>query len=1378
MSIENRTATPVAPLSEMKRRLLETYLRGEVPPGSKVRDPIPRRPAGAAAPLSAGQHQIWLHSQIAPELPLYNEPLTVHRIGPLDVAALEWSLREILRRHEAWRTSIRLVDGEPFQVVREAPRIALRAVDLRSLPEAEREPEALRLATEEARRPFDLARGPLVRFRLIRLGDEEHRLYITLHQIIFDGVSMYSVFLPELTALYEARLEGRSSPLRELDVQYGDFAVWQHQRLREDAPSGALAYWRRQLEGAPAVLELPGDKPRSPLQTFRGEQVTFALPGSLSEQLKTLSRREGATLFMTLLTAFNVLLHRYTGQEDILVGTAATRRGRPELERLLGFFLNTLVLRARLSGERSFRETLASVREATLEALGHGDVPIESVVRDLQPDRDAGRNPLFQVMFILEPPLPPPRPGWNLTQMDVDTGIARFDLYLEADDRPEGIVGRVRYSTDLFERATIDRLLQRFQVVLEGIVADPEQRLVSLPVLAPADRSAALRSRAVANPARPFAPCAREEIEQTIPQRFAQQVEKHAQRIAVREAGREWSYAALDRAADRVAAALAPAVGEEGARVALLLDHDAAMIAGILGVLKAGGAYVPLDPSHPAERLSLIVGDSLASALLTNERNHSLAQALAGDRKLIDIDAPLAGPAAAARGRAASPDHPAYLLYTSGSTGRPKGVVQNHRNVLHFIRAYTNNLRLGANDRLTLLSSCSVDAAVMDIFGALLNGATLCPIDLRIVGLVGLGERLRSEGITVYHSTPTVYRSLIQARPDAEPVPSLRLVVLGGEEARREDVEACRRHFPRHCVFVNGFGPTESTVSLQHVLDETARIERSSVPLGYPVEDTEAVLLGGRGEPGQLFGEIGIRSRHVAPGYWQQPEATRESFLPDPDGGDRRIYRTGDMGRLLPDGSIEFAGRRDSQVKIRGFRIELAEVEGALARHPAVQEAAAVVRERPAGERRLVACWVARPGQAPSDAELRLFLREKLPEHMVPSTFVPLAAMPLTPSGKIDRGALPDPEEARAQEDRVFVPPRDGLELRLARLWEEALGASRVGLRDNFFDLGGHSLLAVRLFAAIEKAFDVRIPLATLFKAPTVERLAALLREGPRPAPPSSLVVLQPGGGRAPFFGVHGHSGEVLFYRDLARHLGPDQPFFALQAQGVSGQPPDRSVEAMAARYLEEIRTVQPRGPYSIGGYCLGAFVAFEMAQQLQARGEKVALLALFLGYSPTRRRLSGRVRHFGRRASFHLEQVRSLQAGAKRAYLLRKGRDFARELAGATASLLWRLAYGFFDGAPHAPSWLLRNVEEMNLRAARRYVPRAYPGRMTIFLSGETPPGFSLHPERDLDGLAAREMEVLAVPGTTDTMMTEPHVGALSARLQACLDGGRVEGR
>ena len=1357
------------PLSDPKRRLLDRYLRGDVRREPEARAAIPRRPPGSPAPLSAGQHQVWLHSQLAGEVPLYNESVTIHRRGSLDVPALRWSLGEILRRHEAWRSTVEVVDGEPLQLVHEQGEVDLPLVDVRALSPTEREAEAVRVATEDA---FDLARGPLVRFRLVRLGEEDHRLYVTLHHVVFDGVAMYSVFLPELVALYEARCAGRPAVLPELPIQYADFARWQHERGAEDASSADLDYWRRQLQDAPAVLELPADRPRPAAQSFRGAQPTFALSRELSHALKALSQREGATLFMTLLAAFNVLLFRYTGQDDLLVGTVTTRRSRPELERLLGFFLNTLVMRTRLSEDLSFHDLLGRVRQSTLDALAHDTVGIERVIESLQPERDPSRSPLFQVMFVLEPPLPPLPAGWDMTQMDVDIGIARVDLYLEADDRPEGIVGRVRYRTDLFDAMSIERLLDRFRVLLEGIVADPGQRLAALPILAPADHGARAALATGVAPTQPFVAFPPAEIEQSIAERFHVQAEARPGRLAVEEAGGPWTYAALAAAADRVAAAVSSRASGPDARIALLLDHDAAMVAGVLGVLQAGAAYVPLDATHPAERLALIVADSRPSLLLASRRNLDLARALAGGREVLSIDGVLAGPAVEARRRGVPPDRAAYVLYTSGSTGRPKGVLQSHRNVLHFIRAYTNNLHLSPDDGLTLLSSYSVDAAVMDIFGALLNGAALCPIDVRSGGVGALVDALRRRRITVYHSTPTVYRLVLRGLGEEALPDPLRLVVLGGEEVRREDVVTVRDRLPRGCLIVNGFGPTESTVSLQHFIGRETRVERPSVPVGRPVEETEVLLLSARGDPGQLHGEIAIRSPHVALGYWGRPDLTAAAFLPDPEGGARRVYRTGDMGRLLPDGNIEFAGRRDRQVKVRGFRIELGEIEAALGAHAAVAEAAAAVPAHRPGESRIVAYWVPRTEARPSDGELRRFLRDRLPEYMVPSAFVALPALPLTPSGKLDRRALPVPADVATRRDGRDDEPRDALELQLARLWEEVLDTRGVGRRDHFFELGGHSLAAVRLFAEIDRRFGVGLPLATLFKAPTVEQLAAVLREKGRSASASSLVPLQPLGSRPPLFGVHGHSGEVLFYSDLSRRLGTDQPFYALQAHGRAGRAAPRTIEEMARHYLDQIRRVQPRGPYSIGGYCMGAFLAFEMAQQLHAQGEEVALLAFFVGYSrrPRRRSVRGSARRMAGWLASQQRQLRALGGAARLRHLLHVAAAGTRAATGAAGRQLWRAAYRLLGDSPRAAGWLAGNVEEINLQAARRYAPRPYAGRLTVFLSGQAPPGLALDPARDLAGMAGSEMHVIPVPGDTDTMMKEPHVTALGAQLAACL--------
>ena len=1044
-------------LSKAKRALLQKYLRGDLPHSSPESRVIARRAPGSPAPLSFGQEQLWIHAQLAADFPIYNEPVTVRRTGPLDVAALKQSLNEIIRRHEAWRTNFATKDGQLVQVIHPVTNFELPVVDLRGLREAGREAEALRLATEDARRPFNLNQGPLLRAMLVRLGDAEHRLYLTLHQIIFDGVSLYSVFLPELATLYEAFVNGKPSPLPELPIQYADFAHWQRHQVQGEALSAELAYWRQQLAGAPTALELPTDRPRPAIQTFNGEQLSFRFPQRLSETLKALSRREGVTLFMTLLAAFQTLLYRYTEQDDLVVGTVTTNRKRSEFDELLGFFLNTLVLRTDLSGDPTFRELLGRVRKVTVDALANGDVPVHRLVKELERERDPSRNPLFQVMFVLEPPLPAPRPGWDLSQVDVDAGIARVDLYLELDDRPEGLIGRFRYNSDLFDAASITRMLAHFRTLLEGVVANPERSISDYPLRAEGEETVDLSRSNSVRPVNPFTTFAKDEIEQSIADRFESQVRKYPGHIAVKSRTHEWSYEELNRSANQVAQAILSLRGEGEERIAILFDHDAPMIAALLGTLKAGKTYVPLDPSYPRERLAYILADSQAGALLTNETNLALAQELTGDGvQLINVDhldsaAPVAGATNVTPGRLA------YILYTSGSTGRPKGIMQNHRNVLHFIRAYTNNLHINADDRLTLLSSYCFDAAVMDIYGALLNGATVYPIDLKEEGFEGLCESLSTESISIYHSTPTVYRYFVDTLHGGNKFPRLRLVVLGGEQVNRRDVELYKQHFSDECLLVNGLGPTEATVSLQNFIDKQTEIPGQGVPVGYPVEDTEILLLNAAGKPAEICGEIAIRSAHVATGYWRNEEATSAAFLRDCQGMGSRIYRTGDMGHRLQCGSIEFVGRKDFQVKIRGFRVELGEIESALSEHPGVAENVVVAAENRSGEKRLLAYIVPQGKESATANALRDFLKQKLPEYMVPTSFLSLDSLPLTSSGKVDRRALPIPDESSSELEVTSAAPQTSVERLLAPIWADLLGRKQVGIEDNFFESGGHS---------------------------------------------------------------------------------------------------------------------------------------------------------------------------------------------------------------------------------------------------------------------------------------------------------------------------------
>jgi amino acid adenylation domain-containing protein len=1354
----------IALLSDARRELLEKYRSG----GARSQGPKPtevRRAPGTPSPLSLGQEQLWIHAQLNPGLPVYNEAVTIGRRGPLDVAVLERSLDEIIRRHEIWRTSFTLLNGVPVQIVQPPVHLEVPLADLRGVPSSRREAEALRLATADARRPFDLSRGPMLRALLTRLDEEEHRLFLTFDQIVFDGVSLHSAILPELKQLYDAFAAGQESPLAELPLQYADFARWQRDRLAGDALRRHLAYWRRQLAAAPA-LDLPIDRPRPVRHTVNGAQQTFALPRDLSDAIKTLCRREGVTLFVGLFASLTALLHRYTGQEDIVTGTVTTARKRSDAEGLIGFFLNTVMLRADLSGDPSYRDVLARAREVVLGAMSHDDVPMHMVVKELGAERAPGTPPI-QVMFILEPPLPEVD-GWTVSHIDVDVAISRFDVSFELDDRPDGLVGRIRYNTDLFHPATIVRLREHWHMLLEALVAHPERPISSIPLATGSTGSAA-----VIRPATPFTVFGRDDIEQSIAARFEQQVRNHPDRIAVETSGRTWTYDDLNRMADDVAGALASESESAARRVALVFEPGGMMVAAMLGVLKAAHVYVPLEPTHPAERLSRMLRDAGVDVIVTDAAHRGLARVLAGSTvAVIDVGeiSVASRPHPGHRGRSPSPDDPAYILYTSGSTGEPKGAVQSHRNVLHFIRVYTNNLHISADDTLTLVASCSTDAAVMDIFGALLNGARLCPLDLKQIGFLGLRERLSAGDITIYHSTPTVYRGLLATLGDHERIDGVRMVVLGGEEAVAQDLALYKRHFSNECLFVNGLGPTESTVSVQYFADRHTSLDRRTVPVGFPVEGTEILLLDRSGRPGQVYGEIAIRSAHVALGYWNRPDLDARAFHSDPACGDRRTYRTGDMGRLLPDGTLAFEGRKDRQVKIRGFRVEMAEVEAALLASEAVKEAVVVARTDGRGEQRLIGYVVPHRRHSLEREALREFLLTRLPEHMIPTAFVALDRVPLTASGKVDPRALPEP--ATSSVPRETLEPRTPTERTLTAVWERVLGVELVGRRDNFFDLGGHSLLAVRLFDEIEKTLGVKYPPATLFLHPTVEQLARMFETPDLPRERSPLVRLRPRGNRLPLFLVHGFGGEVLGFEPLLRRLHPDQPVYGLQAAGPhypAGSP--LAIESMAASYVDAICRVQPGGRFLLGAYSSGGPVAYEIALQLLDRGHEVALLAIIDGGAPVavRHRVPWSPREavrFVKNLAFWIVDDLLKTATADLAGRVRsRVRLISVGLAGRNprAPAIRRRAdvrdrLGLWQAPDSYVSWL-----EAFEKALVSYQPRAYPGRITL-LRARTLAVMTRQPaDKWWGGLAAGGVDLRVIKGDHATILREPRVQLLA---------------
>ena len=1046
-------------------------------------------------PLSFAQQRLWFLDQLEPGSAVYNIPNGMRLAGVLDVSALEKSLQEIVNRHEALRTTVSTVDGKPVQVIAAALKLTLAVVDLSETAAAEREAQARRFAEEEGRRPFDLSRGPLFRACLLRLAHDDQILLLTLHHIVADGWSM-EVLYRELSALYGAFSTGKRSPLTPLPIQYGDFAIWQKQWLQGEMLASQLDYWRQQLAEVP-LLQFPTDRPRPALQSYRGERLSIAMSEQLTDRLKALSRKQNVTMYMTLLAAFQTLIHRYTGEDDIVVGSPIANRNRYEIETLIGFFINTLVMRCDLSGDPTFAQLLPRVREVALGAYAHQDLPFEKLVEELQPERDLSRTAFFQVFFnmlqfdtgVLH------LAGLEITLFPTGGAESKFDLTMYVIEEGPTIRLTVDYNADLFDSSTIGAILSYFNTLLHGIAENPNRPISSYALISNEQRGRVANRANPRAPGEAFVEFTKTAIEQSICARLEQQVRSFPTKLAVKSREHRWSYAELNRQANRLAHTLLRHCGHGGQRVTLLFDHGAPMIAAMLGVLKSANAYVPLDPSHPQNRIDFMAEDCQAAMLVTDSANYPRALSFGNEnRPVVNVDAIDIATSTEDPTVAVSPDTLAYILYTSGSTGQPKGVMQNHRNVLHHIRCYTNNLHIAADDKLTLLSSYGFDAAVMDILAAILNGATLYPLDLKAQDSAAVRRSIIEEAVTIYHSTPTVFRYLFAGLDHRDDLSPIRLVVLGGEEAQKTDFDLFKTHCSKECILVNGLGPTESTLALQYFMTHETQLAGHRLPVGYPVDDTEVVLLDGVGFDAEVYGEIGIRSAHVALGYWQRPELSEAAFRVDPHGGPRRLYRTGDIGRRLPDGSIGFLGRRDFQVKIRGFRIELGEIEAALGKHPAVRSSVVLFREDSAGEKQLTG-YVVGDNCVPAASNLRAHLKAKLPDYMVPSAFVVLEHLPLTRNGKIDRNALPAPDHGRPELDDTFVAARTAVEEGLANIWAEVLKLDKVGIQDNFFDLGGHSLLAVQIVSRIRSAFSIEIPLRTLFELPTVAEMAAMIEQ-------------------------------------------------------------------------------------------------------------------------------------------------------------------------------------------------------------------------------------------------------------------------------------------
>jgi amino acid adenylation domain-containing protein len=1021
-------------------------------------------------PLSFAQERLWFLQQLEPGSARYTIPLGLRLAGPLDVAGLERALHDLVARHEALRTTFPAVDGRPAQVISAPEPVRLEVSDLRGLPPAGREPEARRRAREAARRPFDLARGPLLRAQLMRLDGEDHVLLLVLHHIAADGWSL-GLLTAELGAAYTAHLRGQPVTLPDAPIQYADFAVWQRRWLSGEALDAQLEYWRRQLAGSPPVLELPADHPRTAEPGDHGGVEEFTISAESAARLTALARAHGSTLFMTLLAAFQTLLSRHTGSSDIVVGTPVAGRTRSETEQVVGLFLNTLVLRTSLSGDPTFAELLSRARETVLAASAHQDVPFERLVAELQPGRDLGRAPLFQVMLSMNnfPQQDLRLPGVAVSRFPIDSGAAKFDLTLSFTETPDGLRGELEYDRDLFEEATIARLPGHLQTLLAQVAAHPEARLSELSMLTEAESRLLVEWNATAA-GLPVAPTLHALVEE--------QVALAPGAVAVADDHQELTYAQLDVRANQLAHHLRSLGAGSGTLVGVCLERGVDLVVALLGILKAGAAYLPLDPDFPARRLALMLDDCQAPLLLTQSTllgrlpDGRGAQVLLLDGEAAAIDThPETPPDVRCDG-----GDLAYVIHTSGSTGTPKGVMVEHRSVVNLLASMRRQPGIGAGDILLAVTTLSFDIAALELFLPLAGGARVVVAGPGVAADgARLADRIAETGATVVQATPVTWRMLLDAGWQGDP--GLR-ILCGGEALDRALAD---RLLARGAALWNLYGPTETTIwSALH------RVEPGDgpVPIGRPIANTRIHLLDEHRSPVPVGvpGELYIGGAGVARGYLRRPELTAERFLTDPFAPEpgARMYRTGDLARRRPDGTLECLGRIDHQVKIRGHRIECGEVEAALLAHPGVREAVVVARDAGAGERRLVAYLVAAAGRPPTTTELRAHLRRSLPGYMVPDAFVGLDALPHTPNGKLDRAALPAPE-GRPDLDAAYAAPRTPTEGVLAALWAELLGIDRVGAHDNFFDLGGHSLLATRLIAAMERRFGVRLPLALLF---------------------------------------------------------------------------------------------------------------------------------------------------------------------------------------------------------------------------------------------------------------------------------------------------------
>jgi amino acid adenylation domain-containing protein len=1320
--------------------------------------------SGATLPLSFAQERFWFLQNFEPDSTAYNITAFRRVFTPVDPTRLKLALHALVNRHEILRTNFLDADGSPTQVVRQGMYPELTVYDLSHLSPAEKATASNSAIEKLSREKFDLAGDPLLRVALIRVSEQEHRVVIVMHHIICDAWSI-GIFFTELTSLYEtASSDHTLEPLR-LPIQYGDYAVWERDQHALSRFSSQIDYWKTQLKGLSGYLEIPPDRPRSTSLIYEGSLQRFQLSAATSESLRSLARQEGATLFMVLLTIFKALLFRYTRQSDIVVGTPVSTRNQVELEKLIGCFINTLVLRTEVAKGATTRDLLARVRATVLESLNHADIPLEILLSEVVTTRDLSHTPLFQVAFILQN-----TPA--ASEYEVVSGGATLDMTLYMWDSDGGIGGSIEYNSALYNSETIARFAGCFETLAAEMAHQPDLAMERLPVLTAAQEAAWFDG--YSGPALPFPNvCTHQWVDK--------QASETPDAIAVVCDDVQLTYRELSERSNRLAHRLQElGVGQESL-VAVCLNRSAELAVAPIAVWKAGGAYVPLDPEFPRDRLAFMLEDSRASVLITESKlldrlpsNLPKLICLDGDRDILK-DASSHAPASLA-----TPENLAYVLYTSGSTGKPKGVEIQHRSLVNFLASMQRQLGISRSDRLLAVTTFSFDIAGLELYLPLVSGAQVV-IAPRAAALdpAALARLLTGSSIHIMQATPVTWRLLLES--GWQGTPGLR--ILCGGEALMPDL--AEKLVATGAEVWNLYGPTETTIwsTLQRITSQDQRI-----PIGRPIANTQVHLLDEYGQPVPpgMAGELCIGGDGLARGYLRREELTSERFITSSFHAGKRLYRTGDLARMLPNGHLDYKGRVDHQVKVRGFRIELGEIEAALEQQGDVSQAVVVVREDNPGDQQLTAYMTMRGHVIPDSKVLRKSLLTFLPEYMLPSAFIQIDSFPLTPNRKVDRKALLAPEYGRhpmldplsikdgsATRDthasgndlssNRHVSPRNDIELTMAEIWSDVLSLQKVSVLDNFFEVGGHSLHAMRLISRLRTAMDMDLPLRCIFIHPTISELSSHISY--EPATHSyrytselpkwrCLVPVQPKGRRPPLFLVAGYTNPddtLLLMSQLIAYLGMDQPLFGLRPRWIEGNEDYATVEEVAREFLAELRTVQPKGPYLLGGHCVGGIAALEVAQLLFEEGEEVKMMVFLDTERPSTARTFLAELYFFRKRVGHIVEVISEIVHASRS---------------ARSDMIRKVIHRKFKERDR-----FYESKVGYRRLLYSHTPKHYPGRITLIVNEE-----QARFEKDLGwtGIARGGLDVHTVSGDHFTVM-ESHANEVAQAILSAMGEAAV---